>query len=100
MSEKRITELNSAEFDAIIETYIERETQDMGEIDAPLFYNALEEIFAAEPIAETIELEGRVVGSQLQLSPKTRQLPGVEIHGNEISVNDIRFIINLAPVKS
>lgn len=46
MSEKLITEMSAEEFDEVIETFITRETQRVGEIDAPLFYEALEEIFA------------------------------------------------------
>lgn len=100
MNERRITELSAEEFDAVIEAYIERESRDTGEIDAALFYEALEDIFAAEPTAETIELEGRIVGSQLHLQPAAREVPGVTVHDNEIVVHDIRFVIHLAPVES
>jgi hypothetical protein len=57
MSGKRLTEMSGEDFDAIVESYIERESQNMGEVDAPLFYEALEEIFAAEPTL--VELEGQ-----------------------------------------
>jgi hypothetical protein len=89
MSNRRITEVSTEEFDAIVESFIERQTQDMGEIEAPLFYEALEAIFATETVSETVELEGQVVGSQLQLSPIHDKLPGVSIHDNEIVVNNI-----------
>jgi hypothetical protein len=102
ISEKQITEIEGEEFEAIIEAYIERESQsmgqNMGEIDAPLFYEALEEIFAAEP--ETVELEGHIVGSHLQLHPAAHDVPGVRVHDNEIMVNNIRFVIHLTPVES
>jgi hypothetical protein len=98
MSEKQITEMSGEDFEAIIEAYIERESQTMGEIDAPLFYEALGEIFAAEP--ETVELEGHIVGSHLQLHPSTHDVPGVRVHDNEIMVNNIRFVIHLTPVES
>ena len=54
MSETSITEMSSEEFEAIIEAYIERESHNMGEIEAALFYEALEEIFAIEP--QSVEL--------------------------------------------
>ena len=98
MNEKRLTEMSGEEFDAIVETYIERESQNMGEIDAPLFYEALEEIFAAEPA--TVELEGHIAGSQLQLHPSPNEMPGVHIHDNEIVVNNIRFVIHLTQEKN
>lgn len=56
-SKNRITEMSDEEFDFVIEAYIERESHEIGEIDAVLFYEALEEIFAAEPATETVELE-------------------------------------------
>jgi hypothetical protein len=98
MSETSITEMSSEEFEAIIEAYIERESQNMGEIEAPLFYEALEEMFSAKP--ETVELVGRIVGSHLQLHPATQEVPGVRVHDNEIVVNNIRFIIRLTLVES
>jgi hypothetical protein len=98
MSEKQITEMRGEEFEAIVEAYIERESQNMDEIAASLFYEALEELFAAEP--ETVELKGRVVGTHLQLQPTIPDMPGVSVHDNEIVVNNIRFIIHLTPVES
>jgi hypothetical protein len=98
MSEKQITEMSGEEFEAVVEAYIERESHNMGEIAAPLFYEALEEIFAAEP--ETVELEGRIVGSHLQLHPAFPDMPGVSVHDNEIVVNNFRFVIHLTPVES
>ena len=100
MSEKRVTEMDPEEFDAIIESYIEREAREVGEITAPLFYEALEEIFAAEPTSETVELEGHVVGSQLQLHPAAGDVPGVSVRDNEIVVNNIRFVIRFTPMAS
>ncbi len=65
MPDKLITEMSAEEFDAVIEAYIERETQDLGAIPAPVFFEALHDIFRVEPMEETIELHGQVVGSQL-----------------------------------
>lgn len=73
MSEKLITEMSAEEFAEVIETFIARETQRVGEVDAPLFYEALEEIFAqpdqqrpqASPIADT----SRMTEELLALSP-------------------------------
>lgn len=95
MGKKRITEMSGEEFDSIIETYIKSESKNMGEIDAQLFYEALEGIFAAEPT--TVELEGHIADSQLQLHPFPNELPGVRISDNEIIVNNIRFVIHLRP---
>jgi hypothetical protein len=69
----------------------------MGEIDAPLFYEALEEIFAAE--SATVELEGHITDAQLQLHPSPNVMPRVRIRDNEIVVNNIRFVIHLTQEK-
>ncbi len=37
MSEKRISKMDTEEFDALINTFIDRETTEMGELTAPLF---------------------------------------------------------------
>ncbi|MEZ4737416.1 MAG: hypothetical protein R3E79_60845 [Caldilineaceae bacterium] len=98
MNEKLITEMSAKEFDEVIETFITRETQRLGEVDAPLFYEALEEIFAQpdqpslppSPMEDTspviderkarapllalegsetlVTIEAQVVGQALQLS--------------------------------
>lgn len=63
MSEKLISNMLSDEFDAVIDTFIEHETKDMGELDASLFYEAFREVMAAD----TIEIEGEIVENQLVL---------------------------------
>jgi hypothetical protein len=87
--------MSNEEFDAVIDAYIERETQDTGELSAPVFYQALREIFSAEAIEETIELQGELEGNRLRLHPPVPPLPLVIVHDNEIVVNKIRFIIHI-----
>jgi hypothetical protein len=45
MSNKKIDEISTAEFNAIVDAFIERESQDCGELPANVFYEALENIF-------------------------------------------------------
>lgn len=98
MSDKLLTEMSREEFDAVIEAFIERESQDTGDVSAPIFYQTLNQIFqAGEPLPETIELQGEVIGSQLHLfSPSAFPL-GITAQANEIVVNNIRFVIHLVP---
>jgi hypothetical protein len=100
MGTKRITDLETAEFDTLIDAFIERETEDTGELSAPLFYETLESIFQEPADTTILDLEAQVVGSQLQLALPTATLPGVEVHDNEITVNNIRFVIHLMPTES
>ena len=70
MGEQLISNMPTDEFDAIVDAFIERDTKDMGELDVPLFYEALKEIMASDASAETtstIEVEGEIVDNQLVL---------------------------------
>lgn len=70
MGEQLISNMPTDEFDAVVNAFIERETKDMGELDAPLFYEALKEIMASDASTETtttIEVEGEIVDNQLVL---------------------------------
>ncbi len=70
MGEKLISNMPTDEFDAVVDTFIERETKDMGELNAPLFYEALREMMAPDTIVEpanTIEVMGEIVDNQLVL---------------------------------
>lgn len=70
MSEQLISNMPTDEFDAVVDAFIERETKEMGELGAPLFYEALKEIMASDTSAETtttIEVEGEIVDNQLVL---------------------------------
>ena len=87
--------MSTREFDAIINAYIERETQDTGELPAPVFYQTLRDIFSAESVEETIELRGELVGDRLRLHPSVPMPSVVTVHGNEIVVNNIRFVIHI-----
>ena len=70
MGEQLISNMPTDEFDAVVDAFIERETKDMGELDAPLFYEALREAVAPDTIAEsasTIEVVGEIIDNQLVL---------------------------------
>lgn len=96
MDTRRIVDIEANEFNQLLDAFIERETAEMGEIDAPLFYEAIERIY--EPVATpmTIELQAQVVGSELQLTLPITQ-PAVDVHGNEINIHDLRLVIHLMP---
>lgn len=97
MDNKKIDEMTMTEFNAIIDAFIDRETQDCGELPAPVFYDALENIFSKPAEAMTVEVEAQVVGSELQFALPAIAIPGIEVHHNEIMVNNVRFVVRLAP---
>lgn len=95
MEEKRITEMDAEEFGQLINDFIDRETKAMGELEAPLFYEGLESIYALDSTPKTVELEAQVIGKTLQLRLPMPMAAGIEVHGNEINVNNLRFVIQL-----
>lgn len=95
MAEQRLTEMNREEFGQLINDFIDRETKEMGELEAPLFYEALASIYALDATPQTVKLEAQVVGKELQLRLPTAVAEGIEVHGNEINVHNLRFVIQL-----
>ncbi len=67
MKEQRLTEMNAEDFGQLINDFIDRETKEMGELEAPLFYEALASIYALDATPQTVKLEAQVVGEELQL---------------------------------
>lgn len=61
---KLITEIGPAEFEAIIDQFIERESQDMGELPEDVFYQALRDIGSEEPVKEAVEPQVSLFDSQ------------------------------------
>lgn len=68
-----ISQMSTEEFDPVIDQYIERESQEMDELPAPIFYQTLQDIFAVSELEETLELLGYVVDSRLELVPKASE---------------------------
>jgi hypothetical protein len=68
MDKRPLSDMPKEEFATIVEAYIERETKETGELDAPLFYEALREMVEADVAAEGIEVEGTIVDNQLVLN--------------------------------
>lgn len=95
MTSERLRDLDAQAFDQLIDTFIERESKEMGELDASLFYAALEEIYAANPAPTTVNVEAHVVGSELQLHLPTATPAAITVHDNVIHINHLRFVIHL-----
>jgi hypothetical protein len=93
MNNKKIDEMATTEFNAIVDAFIERESQDCGELPANVFYDALENIFRNPEEATTVELEAQVIGSELQFALPDIALPGITVHNN-----NVRFVVRLSPV--
>lgn len=97
MNNQKIDELETTEFNAIVDAFIEREYQDCGELPERVFYDAIENIFRKPEEAVTVEVEAQVIGSELQFALPDVALPGITIHNNQIMINNVRFVIHLLP---
>ena len=86
--------MSDAEFDALIERYIERGLQDIGELDADLFFDALAD-FTAAPAEATIELLGEWHEGHLTLRPEKLVPPEVVVQDNRIVVPGFTFVIRI-----
>ena len=94
MSERTLLGMSDAEFDALIERYIERGLQDTGELDADLFFDALAD-FAAAPAEATIELMGEWHEGHLTLRPERPVPPEVVVQDNRIVAPGFTFVIRI-----
>ena len=65
MNEQLINNTPIEEFEAVTEAHIEREAKDMGELDAPLFYETFQDMLDKDSGAELLEAEGVIVNNQL-----------------------------------
>lgn len=83
MTEKALTDMNYNEFQSLIEGYVDRSSQESGEMPASSFFELLFDRMA-ERVTETIELEGEIVGNQLILRLPIDKETAVQVQDNEI----------------
>lgn len=61
---QQIDEMDPTAFMAIVDVFIERESQDCGELPAVVFYAVLENIFRKPADAVTVEFQAQVIGDE------------------------------------
>ena len=98
MTNKLITELSVESFDALIDAYIERETRDTGELPAPLFYQALREVFRAEQGEPFLTMETTIAGNRLILSAPPRTVLPDNIREVEVNLPGVRVVVSRDPL--
>jgi len=91
MSEQTITTMDFDEFQSVIDGFIERSSQEYGEMPASVFFELLFE-HMAEAATETIELEVEIVDDQLVLRPP---MGAIQVTDNEILIGDRRIVVKL-----
>jgi hypothetical protein len=96
MTEKPFGKMSEAEFDALVDGFIERTATGYGEMPAEHFLELLTERIAAKT-DETVHLSIDVVGDDddLLITPD-RELSDIVIRGNEIWVGNRKLVLKLA----
>lgn len=94
MSEQSITDMNYEQFESLVDGYIERSSNEFGEMPASSFFELLFEKMA-ERVTETIQLEGEIVDNQLVLHLPFDVETAVQVKGNQIVVGDHRIMVKL-----
>jgi hypothetical protein len=90
MAEKMLAEMNSEEFESLLDRM---QTEEFGDLTTEEFFTALSALAETETPRETIELRATVKEGQLTfLEPAP--LPA---HGNQFRIGDKRVVINLVP---
>ena len=94
MVEKLLNEMSYDEFQVLIDGFIERSSQQTGEMPASVFFELLFERLAARA-HRTIEITGRIVDRELVLSLPGPESTPVQVQGNQIFVGDQRIVVRL-----
>lgn len=95
MTKKRFAEMSEAEFDSLIDSYIDQTATGYGEMPADIFLDLLTERMA-DNVSETVNLSiDMSVDDDLVITPD-RELSDIIIRGNEILVGKRRFVLKLA----
>jgi hypothetical protein len=96
MTKKQFGKMSEAEFDGLVDGFIERTATGCGEMPAEHFLGLLTERIAAQT-EETVNLSIDVVGDDddLLITPD-RELSDIVIRGNEIWVGNRKLVLKLA----
>jgi len=96
MNPQTFMEMSEAEFDTLIDDYIEREAAAYGEMPAEIFFDLLLERSAAKA-RQPLNLEITVVDNHLIIVPD-RETGDVIVRGNEVLIGERRLVFQLAGV--
>ena len=94
-TQKLIGDMDDAQFDALIEQFIERETQDTDEVPADVLFEALPDFFAAAEAIQRVEVGGELHGDRLVLSIPD-ELPA-RIREVEVRFPAMQVVVSMIP---
>ena len=94
MSEKHLKIMDVDKFQSIADEFIDRSSQEFGEMPASSFFELLFDRMA-ERVSETVEVEGEIVNNQLVLKLPVDTETAVQVKDNEILIGDRRIVVKL-----
>lgn len=94
MSEKRLKIMDFDKFQSIADGFIDRSSQEFGEMPASSFFELLFDRMA-ERVSETVEVEGEIVNNRLVLKLPVNAETAVQVKDNEILIGDRRIVVKL-----
>lgn len=95
MSKKLLTDMSYEEVSSLMNNFIERSSKQSGEMPAASFFELLFER-AAQRVAKTFEVEGRIVDGQLVFElPNILGSPPLHVQDNQIVIGEQRIIVKL-----
>jgi hypothetical protein len=94
MTKKLFDDMSEAEFNSMVDGYIERTATGYGEMPAEYFLDLLVERMAAKA-DETVNLSINVSEDDDLVITPDRELSDIVIRGNEILVGNRRFVLKL-----
>lgn len=94
MSEKGLKTIDFDKFQSLADGFIDRSSQEFGEMPASSFFELLFERMA-EKVSETVELEGEIVNNQLVFKLPIDSETAVQVRDNEILIGDRRIVVKL-----
>jgi hypothetical protein len=94
MTEKLLTEMNYEEMNTLIDTYIDRSSQQSEEMPASVFLSLLSENLARRA-QQTFEIEGRMINGQLVLLQPNVMTSELYVQNNQIVIGEQRIIVKI-----
>lgn len=94
MSNTLLAVMDYDEFESLMDSYIERSSQESGEMPAGSFFELLF-TRAAQQAQETIEVKGEIVEGQLQFSLPEEVESAVQVQGNRIVIGSQVIVVRL-----
>lgn len=94
MIEKLLTEMGYEEMDVLIDTYIDRSSQQSEEMPASVFLSMLSKNLT-QRAQQTFEIEGRIINGQFVFLQPNTMTSELYVQNNQIVIGEQRIIVKI-----